>query len=122
MKRLSIKTWAFIILSILGITGLNLFLVHRDGKLTPSRAIIAIVMSVQLLAWGWFQAHKGQLSDKLFLLWSAGMITGQLAAIAECLITRAWSVLTLQMYFLIYTLYGAFKRFQAMDKKEKETS
>jgi hypothetical protein len=118
MNRLSIKTWAFIIISILAITGLNLYLTHQTGKLTPSRAIIAVVMSVQLLAWGWFQAHKGQLGDKQFLLWSAGMVTGQLAAIVECIITTAWSVMFLQFYFLAYTLYGAYQRFQAMNKKE----
>ena len=125
MKRLSLKTWIFIIFSTLGITALNLFLTYKDGKLTPIRTALTLLMSVQLVAWAWFQSHKGDLPDKQFLIFSAGMLIGPLAAGAECLITKAWSVLMLQLFFFSYSAYGAIQRFQAMRKQpsqEKETS
>lgn len=76
--------------------------------------ILYAMMACQLIVWGWFSSKGGQVSDKGFLLFTAGMLLGQFGAGVETFHLRAWGAFVVQVYFFIFTAYGGYKRYHQM--------
>ena len=68
------------------------------------------MMAMQMIAWGVFSYHGGELSDKGFFIFSGLMLTGQTGAAIECILTKAWGTLSVQVYFFIFTAFGIYQR------------
>lgn len=69
------------------------------------------MMGVQMLAWLWFQRNGGNLEGALYFWFCLGMMVGQLGTGLECIMTRAWGTLVVQIYFFVFTGYGAVMRY-----------
>ena len=82
----------------------------------PIRIILWVMMAVQMLAWAWMQKRGGKLDDKPYLIFCAMMMTGQLGAGLECIISQAWGTLVVQIYFFAFTFWGAIVRYRQMKK------
>jgi hypothetical protein len=78
--------------------------------------ILWIMVSAQLIAWGWFSYHGGKLSDNKFLIFTTGMLVGQLAAGIETYHTEAWRAFVVQIYFFVFTAFGGIQRWKQMRK------
>lgn len=72
--------------------------------------ILYVMMACQLIVWGWFSAKGGKLNDKSFLIFSVGMLLGQLAASVETFQLKAWGACIMQVYFFVLTVYGCYRR------------
>lgn len=76
------------------------------------RTILAwSLMACQMVAWAWLQFNGGQLSDRQYLIFCVGMMLGQVGASIECLGAKAWGTLAVQIYFFLFTVFGAVTRF-----------
>jgi hypothetical protein len=69
-----------------------------------------ILMLFQIIVWGWFQLNGGNLGTPQYIVFCVGMGAGQIGAAIECLKTKAWGVMGLQVYFLVFTIVGAIQR------------
>jgi hypothetical protein len=78
--------------------------------------ILWILVGVQLVAWGWFMYKGGMLSDKKFILYTLGMLLGQLATGVETYQQQSWRAFTTQAYFLTFTIFGGIQRYRQMKK------
>ncbi|HBA36829.1 TPA: hypothetical protein DCZ15_03055 [Candidatus Falkowbacteria bacterium] len=74
------------------------------------------MMAIQMLAWGWFSYKAGKLSDKSFLMFTAMMMIGQIGAGIETVYLQAWGAFSMQIYFLIFTLFGGIRRYSSRKK------
>ena len=64
--------------------------------------------------WAWFSAKGGQLGDRQFLLFTAGMLLGQIAASVETYLSGAWGTFIIQVYFFAFTAIGGINRMRSM--------
>jgi hypothetical protein len=81
--------------------------------------LLWVMVSVQMLAWLWFSFKGGKLSDKMFLVFSVGMLIGQLGAGIETYQMAAWRAFCVQVYFFVFTALGAVQRIRQMRKTKK---
>jgi len=56
----------------------------------------------------------GKLLDKPFLIFTVGMLLGQLGAGIETFIKEAWGAHIVQVYFFIFTAIAGIKRYRQM--------
>jgi len=82
------------------------------------RIVLYIMMGVQMLAWLWMQKRGGELADISYIVFCFMMMTGQTGAAIECVLMNAWGTLAVQVYFFIFSAYGAFVRYRKMKKNE----
>ncbi len=75
---------------------------------------------LQMAAWAWFSWNGGKLDDKKFLIFTVGMLLGQLASCIEGYQMEAWRTLVAQLYFFISTAFGGIQRFRQMREQSKE--
>lgn len=74
-----------------------------------------VMIVAQLVVWGWFSKKGGQLADKKFLLFTLGMLLGQLAGAIETYQSgAAWRTFIIQVYFFVFTIYGGIQRWKKM--------
>ena len=85
------------------------------------RVVLWIMMSCQMIAWGWFSHNGGKLNDRKFYIFTFGMIIGQTGATIETILQGAWGTCTVQIFFFIFTAYGGLKRLH-QSKKNIETN
>lgn len=76
--------------------------------------ILYAMIGCQLIAWGWFSSKAGQVSDKGFLFFTAGMLLGQTGAGVETFQLHAWGAFVIQVYFFAFTALGGYKRWRQM--------
>lgn len=76
--------------------------------------VLWIMVCAQLAVWGWFSYCGGKLSDKKFLVFTIGMLLGQLGAGIETYQTGATRALVVQMYFFVFTAFGGIQRYRQM--------
>jgi len=94
---------------------------HHQPRVVSARVrratmILWIMVGAQLLAWGWFSYRGGKLSDKKFLIFTVGMLVGQLGAGIETWHTEAWRAFIVQVYFFAFTAFGGIQRWRQMRK------
>lgn len=82
--------------------------------MTMLTAVLWIAQAVQLVAWTWFCRKGGNLPDRQYLVFSAGLMAGQLACVSESAIAGVWGPVVSQSYFFLTTGLGAYKRYQSM--------
>jgi hypothetical protein len=85
--------------------------VLKMRKQMIQRYILWLMMAVQMVAWLWLQSHGGELEGFLYIWFCAGMMVGQIGASLECVMTKAWGTLIVQLYFFIFIGYGAIVRY-----------
>lgn len=71
----------------------------------------------QMIVWGWFSFKGGKLSDRVFLVFTLGMLLGQLAAGIETYQLAAWRAFVIQVYFFLFTALGGVQRIRQMRNK-----
>ncbi len=76
--------------------------------------ILWLMVTAQMIAWAWFSLKAGKLSDKAFLVFTVGMLLGQLGAGIETYMLEAWRAFVIQGFFFLFTVYGGYKRFKQM--------
>lgn len=76
--------------------------------------ILWIMVIAQLVVWAWFSLRGGKLSDRKFLIFTAGMLLGQLGAGIETYQSHAWRAFIVQIYFFLFTAIGGLQRFRQM--------
>jgi hypothetical protein len=86
------------------------------------RYVLYFMMGVQMFAWLWLQKKGGKLKDIHYITFCIMMMTGQAGASIECIITKAWGTLCVQVYFFIFTFYGACIRYRQMKTGEAKES
>lgn len=79
-----------------------------------TRAVLYVMIGCQLVVWAWFSSQGGKLSDTHFLIFTAGMLLGQLGAAVETLKLKAWGTLVVQLWFFCFTAYGGIVRWLGM--------
>ncbi len=77
-----------------------------------------IMVAAQLVVWAWFSIKGGKMSDKQFIVFTAGMLLGQLGAGIETFYAHAPRAFVVQVYFFIFTAVGGIQRFRHMQKME----
>lgn len=78
--------------------------------------MIWAMVACQLLAWSIFSLKGGKLADKPFLLFTLGMMIGQVGAGIETYLSQAWATLAVQAYFFLFTAIGGINRIRQMRK------
>jgi hypothetical protein len=78
------------------------------------------MIAVQLLAWAWFTAKGGKMTDRQFLVFTVCMLLGQLASCIETYPMAAWKSFSAQAYFLAWTTFGGVQRIRQMRQQMKE--
>lgn len=73
-----------------------------------------IAQGIQLAAWTWAMFKGGNLPDRKYLVYSAGLMAGQAACVTESALTETWGPVVSQSYFFLTTAFGAYKRYQSM--------
>lgn len=73
--------------------------------------ILYLMVACQMIAWGWFSKRGGELSDKQFFLFTAGMLIGQLGAGIDTWGT-SWPTFYVQVYFFFFTAFGGIQRWR----------
>jgi hypothetical protein len=81
--------------------------------------ILWAMIGAQILAWGYFSWKGGRLSDKHFLIFTAGMLLGQLASVIETYFSGATRTFVVQIYFFLFTVFGGIQRFREMRKSDQ---
>jgi hypothetical protein len=71
----------------------------------------------QMIVWGWFSFNGGKLSDRAFLVFTFGMLLGQLGAGVETYHLAAWRAFVIQVYFFLFTALGGIQRVRQMHKR-----
>lgn len=79
--------------------------------------VLWLMVIAQMVVWAWFSVKGGKLSDKKFLVFSVGMLLGQLGAGIETYQLAAWRAFVIQIYFFFFTALGGLQRFRQMQKK-----
>ena len=74
------------------------------------------MMGLQMLGWGWMQVRGGNFKDRQYLVFTASMLIGQLGAMSECVLTKAWGTFLAQAYFFLSTVWGGITRYQQMKR------
>jgi len=73
-----------------------------------------IMVSCQMLAWLYLM-HRGEgISRREYLIFTIGMMLGQMGAGIDCFIQQAWPTLIVQVFFFFATLYGALRKFRIL--------
>jgi hypothetical protein len=62
----------------------------------------------------WFSVKGGELCHKKFLIFTGGMLLGQIGAGIETYQHEAWRALIVQGYFFVFTAFGGIQRFRKM--------
>jgi hypothetical protein len=81
------------------------------------KIFLYFLMSAQMLAWAWFSFKGGNLNNQRFYLFSALMACGQIGAAVETIFLSAWGTAAVQIYFLIFTIFGWYRRYLQAQKK-----
>ena len=76
--------------------------------------LLWFMMGIQFVGWGWFSVKGGNLNNQEFLIFSAAMIFGQVAAGIDSYGKAAWRAFAAQAYFGVFTVVGAVMRFLQM--------
>lgn len=79
--------------------------------------VLWLMVFAQMIAWAWFSLKAGKLSDKAFLIFTAGMLIGQIGTGIETYMLEAWRAFLVQAYFFLFTAYGGYKRLRQMKLK-----
>lgn len=87
---------------------------NKLKKLSRGQIFIYLMLACQMIAWAWHQMEAGQLADRPYLIFCACMMIGQVGATIECYRQRAWGTLCVQLYFFVWTLVGALRRYATM--------
>ncbi len=78
--------------------------------------VLYLMIGLQLVAWGWFSWKGGKLSDKQFIVFTIGMLSGQIGAGIETFYDNAWGTFVVQVYFFVFTAFAGIKRYKSMKK------
>ncbi len=81
--------------------------------------ILYSLISLQLIAWGWFSWHGGNLTDKQFIIFTFGMLAGQTGAGIETYLNNAWGAFIVQVYFFTFTAFAGIKRYKNIKLKAR---
>jgi len=73
-----------------------------------------IMVSCQMLAWLYLMHRGEKITHTGYLIFTIGMMLGQLGAGIDCFIQHAWPTLIVQIFFFFATLYGALRRFKIL--------
>lgn len=79
--------------------------------------LLYAMMACQMAVWVFFSAKGGNLTDRAFLVFTAGMMMGQLGAGVETFWLRAWGAFAVQVFFFAFTAFGGVHRYRAMRSK-----
>lgn len=74
--------------------------------------VLWTMIGCQLVVWGWFSVKGGELPDRHFYIFTAGMMLGQIGAGIETFKTKAWGTFVIQVYFLFFTLLAGLNRYR----------
>jgi hypothetical protein len=72
--------------------------------------ILWALIGCSMLAWAWSSLRAGRLDDRQFVVFSIGLVLGQLAGAVEAFLSGAYGTCVSQLYFCAFTLLGAFHR------------
>ncbi len=75
-----------------------------------NKPVLYSMIAAQLLVWGWFSWKGGNLPKDEFLIFTVGMLLGQLGAGIETFRAKAWGTFVIQVYFFIFTAIGGIQR------------
>jgi len=75
------------------------------------------LMAVMMAGWAWLQYRKGDLSDKQYLWFSLMMLGGQVGGSIDCYAKDNLGMVFVQIYFMLFTLWGAFQRYRDIRDK-----
>ena len=78
--------------------------------------VIYLMIGLQLVVWGWFSWKGGKLSDKQFIVFTIGMLSGQIGAGLETFYNHAKGTFIVQVYFFVFTAFAGLKRYKSMKK------
>ncbi len=81
--------------------------------------LLWLMIAVQLLAWAWFSAKGGKMTDKQFLIFTVCMLLGQLASCIETYPMKALKSFAAQAYFFAWTSFGGIQRARQMWRARK---
>ena len=68
------------------------------------------LIGCSMVAWAWASLRGGKLDDRQYLLFSAGLMVGQLSGAAEALLSGAYGTAVSQLHFFAFTLIGVGQR------------
>jgi hypothetical protein len=84
--------------------------------------ILWAMIFAQLGVYAWFSVKGGELSHKKFLIFTVGMLLGQIGAGVETYQHAAWRALIVQGYFFVLTAFGGIQRFRKMRREQALSS
>lgn len=77
-------------------------------------SILWFMISSQMFAW-LYAMHKGEkITDKGYILFTIGMMMGQLGGGIDCFFSKAWPTFSVQVFFFIVTFYGCLRRLKVL--------
>lgn len=76
------------------------------------KIILWLMMGCQMLSWAWFSFKGGNLNNKQFLIFTVGMLLGQLGAGIETYLQGAFGSCIVQIYFFVFTLFAGYQRWR----------
>lgn len=76
--------------------------------------ILYVMMMIQMVAWMLFSLKGGKLADRNFLIFTVGMLSGQIGAGIETYIMEAWGAFAIQVFFFAFTAIGGIQRLRQM--------
>lgn len=80
--------------------------------------VIWTMIFCQMLSWGWFTLKGGKVGDQQFLIFTVGMMLGQIAAGVDTYQKNAWAGFAIQVFFFIFTAVGGIRRLHQMQQSE----
>lgn len=83
---------------------------NKHGITLRIMVVLWIMMGCQMLVWAWFSSRGGQTTNHQFLIFSLGLMIGQIGTSIECLLKKAWGTMVMQLYFFLFTAFGLFQR------------
>ncbi|OGN02828.1 MAG: hypothetical protein A2651_01570 [Candidatus Yanofskybacteria bacterium RIFCSPHIGHO2_01_FULL_42_12] len=78
--------------------------------------VLFLMISVQAIAYLWFQSKGGLVSHKKFILVNLFLMVGQSAQSIESFIKEAYASFAIASFFFLMTAVGAIKRYIIMKK------
>jgi len=73
-----------------------------------------VMVSCQMIAWLYLMHRGEKITKKGYLIFTVGMMLGQLGAGIDCFIHLSWPTFAVQAFFFLATLYGALRRFKIL--------
>ncbi len=75
-----------------------------------TKIIVYAMIACQMTAWACFSIWGKGFTDPQFVLFSVGMLIGQIGAGIESFTNKAWGVFAVQAYFFVFTFIAGVQR------------